>query len=105
MPTPSVDQGELSFYGDTLLEGGVMDSLNNGTLYREVRQYSTLTHCLRFYFVTRCYNDYVESIMDDFTNGSAPNVVIMNSCLWDVTRLGVSISHCAEFVFTFHCAV
>ncbi|XP_070183845.1 PC-esterase domain-containing protein 1A-like [Littorina saxatilis] len=83
-------KGELSFLSDTLIEGGVKGQLNNGINYTEVRQYVTNTHLVRFYFVTRCYNQYVESILTDLLEGPAPDLVIMNSCLWDMTRYGTS---------------
>lgn len=76
----------MSFLGDTLIEGGVKAQLNNGTNYTEVRQYVTSTHLVRFYFVTRCYNQYMESILQDLVEGPNPDLVIMNSCLWDMTR-------------------
>lgn len=60
--------------------------MNNGKGYREVRQYQTDCHLLRFYFVTRCYSTYVESILSDLSGELQPDVVIMNSCLWDISR-------------------
>ena len=76
----------MSFLGDTLVEGGVKAQLNNGTSYTEVRQHQTNNHMVRFYFVTRCYNQYVESVLRDIVSGPKPDLVIMNSCLWDMTR-------------------
>uniref|UniRef100_A0A8C3S069 Family with sequence similarity 113 n=1 Tax=Chelydra serpentina TaxID=8475 RepID=A0A8C3S069_CHESE len=81
-------KGELSFENDRLVEGGVLGELTNGTNYREVRQYRSDHHLVRFYFVTRVYSDYVESILADFQVGPQPDVVIINSCLWDVSRYG-----------------
>ena len=43
----------------------------------------------RFYFVTRVYNKYWEHvILPDLKGDPVPDVVIMNSCLWDVSRYG-----------------
>uniref|UniRef100_A0A8C8S9A4 PC-esterase domain containing 1A n=1 Tax=Pelusios castaneus TaxID=367368 RepID=A0A8C8S9A4_9SAUR len=81
-------KGELSFENDCLVEGGVRGELTNGTHYREVRQYRTDHHLMRFYFITRVYSDYMESVLADFQAGPQPDVVIINSCLWDVSRYG-----------------
>lgn len=79
-------QGEFCFENDTLIEGGRKTCLNNGKGYKEVRQYHTDCHLLRFYFVTRCYSTYMESILSDLSKDPQPDVVIMNSCLWDISR-------------------
>lgn len=71
------------------MEGGTLGELTNGTHYKEVRQYRTDHHLVRFYFVTRVYSDYMESILADFQAGPQPDVVIINSCLWDVSRYPV----------------
>ncbi|XP_002739111.1 PC-esterase domain-containing protein 1A-like [Saccoglossus kowalevskii] len=84
------NKGELSFENDELLEGGKMEKLTNGTNYREVRQYKTDYHLVRFYFLTRVYNDYVETVLTDFQEDPRPDVIIINSCLWDITRYGSS---------------
>ncbi|XP_043400946.1 PC-esterase domain-containing protein 1A isoform X5 [Chelonia mydas] len=81
-------KGELTFENDCLVEGGTLGELTNGTHYKEVRQYRTDHHLVRFYFVTRVYSDYMESILADFQAGPQPDVVIINSCLWDVSRYG-----------------
>ncbi|XP_076103356.1 PC-esterase domain-containing protein 1A-like [Mytilus galloprovincialis] len=81
-------KGEFSFIGDQLIEGGQKGVMTNGKNYREIRQYQTDYNLIRFYFVTRCYNTYIESILSDLTEDPKPDVVIMNSCLWDITRYG-----------------
>ncbi|XP_050395402.1 PC-esterase domain-containing protein 1A [Patella vulgata] len=81
-------KGEYTFEGDELIEGGCRGKMTNGINYREVRQYNSGDHLIRFYFVTRCYNNYVESILLDLKQEPYPDVVIMNSCLWDITRYG-----------------
>ncbi|KAA0723172.1 PC-esterase domain-containing protein 1A [Triplophysa tibetana] len=60
--------------------------MNNGTSYREVRQYRTDHHLVRFYFVTRVFSVYMKSILADFDHGLKPDLVIVNSCVWDVSR-------------------
>ncbi|XP_025030029.1 PC-esterase domain-containing protein 1B-like [Python bivittatus] len=58
--------------------------------YRLVHQYRTRHHLVRFYFITRVYSTYTESILNDFRADLeadlVPDVVILNSCLWDLNR-------------------
>lgn len=89
------EKGEESFQGDTLLEGGVKTGLHNGTNYREVRKFTHEKTTIMFYFVTRCYNDYMQSILDEFKL-DPPHVIIMNSCLWDLHRYGKNAN--VEFI-------
>ena len=79
-------QGEFHYENDELIEGGKRGRMVNGVKYREVRQFQTGTHLVRFYFVTRCYNTYMESILADFSKDPKPDVIIINSCLWDISR-------------------
>lgn len=79
-------QGELSFENDCLVEGGRLGHMNNGTAYREVRQYRSDHYLVRFYFITRIFSNYMESILADFKHGIKPDMVIVNSCVWDVSR-------------------
>ncbi|KAM8881582.1 PC-esterase domain-containing protein 1A-like [Synchiropus picturatus] len=62
--------------------------LHNGTSYREVRQFQSPHHLVRFYFVTRVYSSYMRSILEEFRRGTKPDLVIINSCLWDISRYG-----------------
>ncbi|KAG8453247.1 hypothetical protein GDO86_000033 [Hymenochirus boettgeri] len=79
-------KGEKTFEQDFLVEGGTLQEMHNGVTYREVRQYRTDHHLLRFYFLTRAYSLYLESILSDFQEGLQPDVLIINSCFWDITR-------------------
>lgn len=79
-------QGEESFLGDELIEGGSKGMMTNGKDYREVRQFQRPRHLIRFYFITRVYNSYVETVLADLAKDPVPDVIIMNSCLWDITR-------------------
>ncbi|OWF49533.1 PC-esterase domain-containing protein 1B-like [Mizuhopecten yessoensis] len=83
-------KGEMNFAADVLLHGGKKGEMNNGIHYREVRQYKTDYHLVRFYFVTRCFNNYVNSILTELKEEPRPDIVIINSCLWDITRYGDS---------------
>lgn len=59
-----------------------------------MRQYKTPFHLIRFYFITRCYSDYLISICEDIKNETEkPDVVIMNSGCWDLTRYGPNGIH------------
>ncbi|KAM6909431.1 PC-esterase domain-containing protein 1A [Xenentodon cancila] len=79
-------KGEMSFEQDCLVEGGCLGELNNGILYREVRQFQSDHHLVRFYFVTRIFSRYMQSIIEDFRYGLKPDVVIVSSCVWDISR-------------------
>ncbi|MBN3313924.1 PED1A protein, partial [Atractosteus spatula] len=95
-------KGELSFAQDCLVEGGVQSQMTNGTNYREVRQFRTDHHLVRFYFLTRIYSGYMESILADFRAGPQPDVLVVNSCVWDVSRYGPnSMSEYVENLQTF----
>ncbi|ESO96915.1 hypothetical protein LOTGIDRAFT_187972, partial [Lottia gigantea] len=79
-------KGESKFEDDRLIEGGI---LSNNVSYREVREYKTDYHLIRFYFITRTYNNYVESVLKTFRSEPEPDVLLLNSCLWDITRYGL----------------
>uniref|UniRef100_A0A3Q3F2V3 Family with sequence similarity 113 n=1 Tax=Labrus bergylta TaxID=56723 RepID=A0A3Q3F2V3_9LABR len=81
-------KGEISFEQDFLIEGGRLGFMNNGTNYKEVRQYRSGHHLLRFYFLTRVFSSYVKSILEDFRRGMKPDVIIVSSCIWDISRYG-----------------
>ncbi|XP_066575905.1 PC-esterase domain-containing protein 1A isoform X2 [Amia ocellicauda] len=81
-------KGELNFEQDCLVEGGKMGQMTNGTEYKEVRQFRTPHHLVRFYFLTQIYSNYMESILSDFKAGPQPDVLVVNSCVWDVSRYG-----------------
>jgi len=76
----------MSFLGDTLVEGGEKGRMHSGKDYTEVRNFQRPYYMLRFYFVTRSYSSYMETIIADLVQRPA-DVIIMNSCLWDITRL------------------
>lgn len=82
----SVVKGEFSFECDSLVEGGRLGPMTNGTEYREVRQYRSDHHLLRFYFLTQIYSPYMESILEDLSQGLKPDFIIISSCAWDITR-------------------
>ncbi|KAG8547445.1 hypothetical protein GDO81_028331 [Engystomops pustulosus] len=79
-------KGEMSFENDALVEGGSLNEMTNEITFREVRQYRTGHHLVRFYFLTRVYSSYLESVLSDFQRGPQPDVVMVNSCVWDLMR-------------------
>lgn len=83
-------KGELSFEQDQLVAGGQLGELHNGTQYREVRQFCSGSghHLVRFYFLTRVYSEYLEGVLEELAYGPTPDLVIINSCLWDLSRYG-----------------
>lgn len=82
-------KGELSFERDKLVEGGKKDLLSNSTDYREVREFRTGHHLVRFYFLTRVYSEYVRAVLEELrAHEHTPDLVVMNSCLWDISRYG-----------------
>ncbi|XP_042325786.1 PC-esterase domain-containing protein 1A-like isoform X2 [Sceloporus undulatus] len=80
-------KGEETFANDTRME---FEGLHSGNNYLEVRQYQTSHHLVRFYFITRVFSAYMETILNDFRTGLekglVPDVLIMNSCLWDLNK-------------------
>ncbi|CAF0967960.1 unnamed protein product [Brachionus calyciflorus] len=83
------NKGERTFEKDVLLEGGSLGVMSNDVTYTEVREFKTNVHLVRFYFITRCYSDYLMSICEDIKEETEkPDVVIMNSGCWDLTRYG-----------------
>ena len=62
--------------------------MTNGKNYRETRRCDSGHTIVKFYFVTRCFSEHVQSILDEVKQ-FPPHVVIMNSCLWDLHRYGL----------------
>lgn len=81
----------MSFERDELIEGGRKGKMSNGVNYREIRQYYRENYLIRFYFVIRCYNIYVEFILLDFSRDFKLDIILMNLCLWDISRLVLKI--------------
>lgn len=74
-------KGEKSFLNDTLLK---KTDAYAGSKYEEIREYKTTHFHIKFYFITHAYDvniiDYVYDLLDNI-----PNILILHSCLWDVT--------------------
>lgn len=89
-PSQLKSKGEHSFESDQLVEGGRLGLMSNGVDYREVRQYHSEHHLLRFYFITRVYSPYMQTILEDLRQGLKPDLIIVSSCVWDMTRYGLN---------------
>lgn len=68
------------------MEGGKKGEMNNSTKYREVRKflYDSDTKVL-YFFITACFGEYIEMLLKKLMK---PDIIFMNSCLWDVHRYG-----------------
>lgn len=76
---------ETSFCGDSVV---LSSEGHNGTHYRQERVYDRAgpsAPIARFYFITKCYSDYV---VDNLKRNADADVIVFNSCLWDITRYG-----------------
>jgi len=60
--------------------------MSNGKTYTEVRNFQRPYYIMRFYFISRCYSSYMETVIADLCQPPYPDVIIINSCLWDITR-------------------
>uniref|UniRef100_A0A1B6M8Y4 Uncharacterized protein n=1 Tax=Graphocephala atropunctata TaxID=36148 RepID=A0A1B6M8Y4_9HEMI len=80
---------EVSYLGDKLIAGS---KLHRGRTYQEVRKYNDDKNktTLEYMFIPRCYNQHVKELFNNIRSGRrpVPNVVVINSCLWDLTRWG-----------------
>jgi hypothetical protein len=84
-------KGEYVFQSDNLIDGGLNGQMTNDTSYREVREYHTSTHRVKFIFITRCYSEYLVQIAAALVRDNVkPDVVLMNSGNWDLTRYGAN---------------
>ncbi|KAL0624519.1 PC-esterase domain-containing protein 1B [Plecturocebus cupreus] len=82
-------KGEPSFEHDTLLLGCRSRRMHDSSHYREVRQFRSGHHLVRFYFIARVFSHYAERVVEELRRAEpAPDVVVMNSCLWDLLRDG-----------------
>ena len=95
-------KGEKIFLNDKLIDGGCIDEMTNAKHYREVSQYLTRYHLVRFYFVTCCYGQYMDQILADLATEPRPAIVIMNSCLWDISRYGPLSTAMEEYKSNLH---
>nr|XP_053630300.1 uncharacterized protein LOC128686983 isoform X2 [Cherax quadricarinatus] len=77
-----------SFCGDRIIEKSPTDT--HGRDYYEIREFMDESVTIRFIFVTKVNSKHVIRELDAIEKGSLfiPHVVIINSCIWDITRWG-----------------
>ncbi|CAH1397412.1 unnamed protein product [Nezara viridula] len=82
-----VSKLENSFLGDRLI---ARSELTRGRDFTEHRIFEDGKTTFEFLFVTRCYCDNILKMINDIKIGAkhCPDVILMNSCLWDVSRWG-----------------
>ncbi|GFT53025.1 PC-esterase domain-containing protein 1A [Nephila pilipes] len=76
---------ENTVFGDKLVFHGLK---SNGRNYREEREATIQSTKVSFFFLTKVFDDYVKKILKRITDTSNPDVIIINCCLWDITRWG-----------------
>ncbi|XP_076029779.1 PC-esterase domain-containing protein 1A-like isoform X2 [Oratosquilla oratoria] len=78
----------VSFHGDKVID--LSKNSTNGRDYYEVREYKENDIHIRFNFITRVYYERVIEELKKIETGEipAPDIVVINSCLWDLTRWG-----------------
>jgi hypothetical protein len=69
-----------------------ISQLTAGRDYEEVREYYDQTWGMQysFYFITRCWSDKLYRFLETYPQeyGSYPDVIMINSALWDINRWG-----------------
>lgn len=81
-------KGEDSVANDSLVR---RSELTNGVHFYEIREYKSDDILIRFYFVTRIYNDFMRTtVFGDLKDKTLPkpDVICIHSCMWDLTRYG-----------------
>lgn len=77
---------EQSHMQDKLVRGSAITA---GRDYVEEREYSRNNIYVKYHFITRCWCSSLENFVKKCAdNVIRPDVVIVNSCLWDITRWG-----------------
>ncbi|KFM60556.1 Protein FAM113B, partial [Stegodyphus mimosarum] len=76
---------ENSVFGDKLVYHGLR---SNGRDYQEEREAISSGVDVSFYFLTRVYSDYVKKILKNISKKCPPDILVIGSCVWDVTRWG-----------------
>ncbi|XP_029107738.1 PC-esterase domain-containing protein 1A [Scleropages formosus] len=83
-------KGEMSFESDTLLEGSLLCETTNSEDYREVRQYCGSHNLIRLYYTTEIISNYTDNVLAAIDSGVKPDIIILNSCVWDLSRFSQS---------------
>ncbi|XP_065221578.1 PC-esterase domain-containing protein 1A-like isoform X2 [Planococcus citri] len=80
-------RGEEEFQGDRRI---VHSGMSKGRSYVEGREFVEHGVHVEYHFIARCYTEEIERFLRKIKDGSmkTPDVFIMNSCLWDISRWG-----------------
>jgi len=81
-------KGEPTYRGDRLVK---VANVGNSTQYEEIREYPSKPNNsdntrIQYHFITRCWGNKIVSKLQDSLQTFKPDVIVMNSCLWDTTR-------------------
>ncbi|KAK3859101.1 hypothetical protein Pcinc_034754 [Petrolisthes cinctipes] len=78
-----------SYLGDVLVDASQKDTA--GRDFFEIREYQNEVR-VRYNFITRVYSARVKKELRAIEEGTlpVPDVVLLNSCLWDITRWGAN---------------
>ncbi|KAL6731582.1 hypothetical protein Aduo_002429 [Ancylostoma duodenale] len=75
---------ESSFFGDRMID---ILPLENDRVFRQAREYHTNYFLIQYLFTTRVMKVDVENALLELCSASEfPDVLLINSCLWDITR-------------------
>lgn len=78
-------KNEESYLNDRRLTN---DKLHNGVNYIENREFRSKDVYLYYHFITRLYLDHFIKLINDVTEENCPDIIFLNSCLWDLARWG-----------------
>ncbi|VDP04857.1 unnamed protein product [Heligmosomoides polygyrus] len=75
---------ETSFLGDRQID---ILPLENDRVFRQAREYHTNYNLIQYLFTTRVMkNDIDVALLELWSAKEFPDVLLINSCLWDITR-------------------
>ncbi|XGW19822.1 hypothetical protein V3C99_003561 [Haemonchus contortus] len=85
-----IDDGQLrsktesSFFGDRQID---ILPLENDRVFRQAREYHTEFYLIQYLFTTRVMKDDIDTALLELCSANEfPDVILINSCLWDITR-------------------
>ncbi|WKX91509.1 hypothetical protein Q1695_009945 [Nippostrongylus brasiliensis] len=75
---------ESSFFGDRQID---ILPLENDRVFRQAREFQTDVHLIQYLFTTRVMKTDVDiALLELCSANEFPDVIFINSCLWDITR-------------------
>ncbi|CAJ0593979.1 unnamed protein product [Cylicocyclus nassatus] len=80
---------EPTFFGDKMID---VLPLEKDRVFRQAREYHTEYYLIQYLFTTRVMKDDIETaLLELCTANEFPDVLFINSCLWDITRYNRAI--------------